>query len=209
MASLHYDIPTVFLTVLETLLQRESQRFITHQATQENIEPAQLIEAVRPHQKYGLPTAFWENFEPILKANVTRFIKSCAAVLQVDANKLIRAVMPSKEMSRIYIQQSPLDTLDCACKAFVSLAKGEFAARCFQPTIPGTQFCGEHQYFRPSLQPRIDLVDYHRLKSAHDRTELWMDPETGSVFDANLNPAGYYNSKTGKLTLIRRLLPST
>ncbi len=209
MASLHYDIPSVFLNVLETLLTRESNRFITYQATQENIDPTLLIEAVKPHQKYGLSAAFWDNFEPILKANVTRFIKSCASVLQVDPNKLLKAVMPTKEVTRIYLQQAPTDTADCACKAYISLAKGEFAARCFQPTIPNTQFCSEHQYFRPAVQPRIDIVEYERLQSSHDRPELWVNMETGSVFDANLKPLGYYNKSTGKLTLIRRLIPST
>ncbi len=209
MASLHYDIPSVFLNVLETLLNRESQRFITYQATQENIDPTLLIEAVKPHQKFGLPAAFWDNFEPILKANVTRFIKSCATILQIDPNKLLKAIMPAKEITRIYIQQSPYDTIDCACKAYIGLAKGEFAARCFLPTIPGSQFCGTHQYFRPPVQPRIDIVEYERLKAAHDRPELWVNPETGSVFDANLHPAGYYDRKTGKLTLIRRIIQST
>ena len=206
MASLHYDIPSVFLNVLETLLNRESQRFITYQATQENIDSELLIDAVKPFQKYGLPAAFWDNFEPILKANLTRFIKGCAGVLQVDPNKLLKAVMPTKEVTRIYLQQAPADTADCACKAYISLAKGDFAARCFQATIPNSQFCGDHQYFRPSVQPRIDIIEYERLKAAHDRPELWVNMETGSVFDANLRPMGHYEKKTGKLTLIRRLV---
>ena len=209
MASLHYDIPSVFLKQLETLLQIESRRFITYQASQENIDSTQLIEAVKPHQKYGIPTAFWENLELILKANVKLFIKSCAAVLHVDPNKLLAAVMPAKEMSRVYLQQSPFDTIDCACKAHVSLAKGEFAARCNNPTIPGTQYCGNHTYFRPSVQRRIDIVELIRLKSSIDRPELWINPETGAVFDGNMTPAGYYNQKNGKLTLIRRLVQST
>ena len=207
MASLHYDIPTVFLKELETLLQIESRRFITHQATQENIDPTLLLEAVAPHQKYGLPSTFWDNFEPILKANVIRFIKGCAAVLQVDPARLVKAVMPAKEMSRIYLQQCPYDAIDCACKAYVSLAGGRMAGRCFLPVVPGSQFCGGHQYHRPSVQPRIDTHEYERLKTAADRPELWVDTETGSVFDGNLAPAGHYDRATGKLTLMRRRQP--
>lgn len=209
MASSNYDIPSVFANALETLLLFESKKLIQYEAKQANLDPQALFESVQPHLKYGIPSVFWDQFEPSLKGRVIQFIKTCAAVLAVDPAKLLKAVMPAKDMSRIYIQQSPYDTIDCACKAFTSLAGGEFAARCFLPTIPHTSYCSSHQYFRPTIQPRIDqgmplLKEYERLKSAPDRPELWVDPETGAVFNANLQPAGFYNKDTGHLILMRQ-----
>ncbi len=208
MASSNYDIPSVFVNALETLLVYESKKLIHHEAKQAGIDPHALFESVQPHLKYGIPTAFWDQFEPFLKGRVIQFIKTCAGVLAVDPAKLLKAVMPAKDVTRVYIQQSPYDTIDCACKAYVNLAGGDFAARCFLPTVPHTSYCPTHQYFRPSIQPLIDqgipmLREYERLKSAPDRPELWVDPSTGAVFNANLEPAGYYNKETGHLTLMR------
>lgn len=209
MASSNYDIPSVFANALETLLVFESKKVIQYEAKQAAIDLHILFEAVQPHLKYGIPTAFWDTFEPLLKGRVIQFIKTCAGILAVDPTKLLKAVMPVKDMSRIYIQQSAYDTIDCACKAFISLAGGEFAARCFLPTVPHTSYCPAHQYFRPTIQPRMDqgipmLKEYERLKSAPDRPELWVDPETGSVYTANLQPAGFYNKDTGHLILMRQ-----
>jgi hypothetical protein len=200
MASSHYDIPSVFLQALETLLLFESKKTITAAAN------SAAFEAIKPSLTYGLPGSFWEYFEPLLKGRVTQFIKTCATILRVHPSKLLKEVMPAKEVSRIYLQQSPYDSVECACRAYVSLAEGSFAARCFQPSMPHTNYCTAHQYFRPSIQTRIDQglpvpKTYERLRSAHDRPELWVDPATGSVYDAALKPAGYYNKDTGKLTL--------
>jgi len=204
MASSHYDIPSVFLQALETLLLFESKKTITAAASK---GPA-TFEAIRPQLTYGLPSSFWEYFEPLLKGRVTQFIKTCATILRVNPSKLLKEVMPAKEVSRIYLQQSPYDSVECACRAYVSLADGAFAARCFLPAMPHTNYCAAHQYFRPSIQTRIDQglpvpKTYERLRSAHDRPELWVDPTTGAVYDAALRPAGYYNKDTGKLTLAR------
>ncbi len=208
MASSNYDIPSVFTNALETLLVFESKKLIQYEAKQADIDPQILFESIQPHLKYGIPSAFWDQFEPFLKGRVIQFIKTCAAVLSVDPTKLLKAVMPAKDMSRIYIQQSPYDAVDCACKAYVGLANGDFAARCFLPTIPHTSYCQAHQYFRPAVQARVDQgipvpKEYERLKSAPDRPELWVDPATGAVFNANLEPAGFYNKDTGHLTLMR------
>jgi hypothetical protein len=203
MASSNYDIPTVFLRALETLLQAESRRLITYEATQLHIEPAALLEAVQPHLKYAIPTSLWDNFEITLKANVKQFIKRCATVLEIDPNALMRLVMPPKEMSKVYFQACPEDAFDCSCRAFIGLADGTLAARCFQPTVPSTNYCGLHQHARPAIQRRIDVAEFDRLKSAADRPELWVDPATGSVYDSELRPTGFYDRGTGKLTLMR------
>ncbi len=203
MASSHYDIPTVFLQSLETLLLYESKR--TLKAVGDPTGDLSIL----PAAAYAIPSAFWEQFEPLLKGRVVQFIKSCATILRVNPSKLLKEVMPAKDTTRIYIQQSPLDAVDCACKAYVSLADGAFAARCFLPVTPHTNYCPAHQYFRPSLQTRVDQglpvpKTYERLKSAPDRPELWVDSATGAVYDAALRPAGYYNADSGKLILIRQ-----
>ena len=203
MASSNYDIPTVFIRALETLLQAESRRLITYEATQLHIEPTALISAVQPHIKYGIPADLWENFEILLKTGVRSFIKRCATVLEIDPLALTKLVMPTKEMSKVYLHAAPDDAFNCACRAFVGLANGALAALCFQPTMPGTNYCTTHQHTRPVLQRRLDVVEFDRLKGAADRPELWVNSSTGSVYDAQLRPAGFFDRNSGKLTLMK------
>jgi hypothetical protein len=209
MASSNYDIPAVFHKALETLLYTESYDHIKKEAASLKVDPRELFDSIKPHLKYGIPSAFWESFEPLLKGRVTGFIKECARVLEVDPNKLLRAVMNAKDVRGVYIQKSPDEAIDCACRAYVELASGDFAARCFLPTIPGSMYCNQHTYFRPSLQFRIDQglpipKEYERLKSSPDRPELWVDPLTDAVYNANLESMGYYNRTLNKLILIKK-----
>lgn len=208
MASSNYDIPAVFHKALETLLYNESRDHIKQEAATLKVDPRELFESIKPHLKYGIPSAFWESFEPLLKGRVSGFIRECARVLEVDANKLLRAVMNAKDVRGVYIQKSPDEAIDSACRAYVELANGDFAARCCLPVIPGTVYCTNHMYVRPSLQFRIDQglpvpKEYERLKSSPDRPELWVDPSTDSVYDAWLRPMGYYDRQNNKLILIK------
>ncbi len=152
---------------------------------------------------YAVPRVFWESFETLLRSNSRQYIHELADILEVDKAELVKAVLPTKDTLKIYIQEPADLATDNSCKAYVSLAGGEFAARCACPVSPHTAFCGKHTHFRPTVQSRIDQElpipkTVTRLRAGPECPSLWFDPK-GKVWDAALRPAGVYNQTTGEL----------
>lgn len=151
---------------------------------------------------YPVPRVFWESFETLLRSESRKYVRELADILEVDAKQLIKAVLPSETL-KIYIQDSPEFASDTMCKAYTSLAGGEFAARCGCPVVLHSAYCTKHTHVRPTVQSRIDqslpipkMVT--RLRAGPECPSLWVDAK-GNVWDAGLRPAGTFNQATGEL----------
>jgi hypothetical protein len=152
---------------------------------------------------YAVPRVFWESFETLLRSESRRYVRELADILEVDRDELVKAVLPTKDTIKVYIQDPPEVATDMMCKAYTSLAGGDFATRCGCPVVLHTSYCAKHTHVRPTVQSRIDqslpipkMVT--RLRAGPECPSLWVDAK-GNVWDAGLRPAGSFNQATGAL----------
>lgn len=150
---------------------------------------------------YSVPRLLWENLEAVFNNEARKYLRDLANCLEVPYDDLAAKVFPKRSAVKVYLQDSPADSEDLACRAFIE--SGAIAARCRKPVSIGTQFCCHHQIYRPEINRSIEgIKKLYRLQESPEYPTLWYD-DNGVVYNAELKIKGHYSSNTGVLKLFK------
>lgn len=145
---------------------------------------------------FPLPSCLLDSIDEVLRNEARWLIKDMAKVLGVSPVPLIKQILDKKSSIYLYDNES-----DFQCTALIP--QSNLLVVCRKPVILHSKLCDEHVNWKPSMKlPKTKLV---RFQVPYDSTipQLWLDKESGNVFNENMDVCGEYNLDTKVFKLFR------
>jgi len=146
---------------------------------------------------YPLPADLLDSLDEVLRNEARWLVKDMAKTLGVPAGPLLKQVLDKKRSVYLYEKEEN----NYQCKALIP--QKNIYVYCRKPNILHTGFCDSHQSWTPPEKiPKQKLV---RVEVPYDSSipALWLDKETGSLYDTFMDICGSYNSDTCVISLFK------
>ena len=146
---------------------------------------------------YSLPSDLLDSLDEVLRNEARWLVKDMAKTLGIPATPLLKQVLDKKRSVYLYEKEHT----SYQCKALVP--QKNIYVYCRKPNILHTSFCDSHQSWIPPV--KIPKQKLSRLQIPYDTTipPLWLDKETGMVYDTYMDIYGTYNSDSGVLSIFK------
>ncbi len=144
-----------------------------------------------------VPRDAFEQFQAALRRESKKLIADCAEFLRVSPQELQKEVQDKLKNNPVQI--AFLETNEHpGCLAFVK--EDKFAHRCRTPCVTNTCFCDKHQNTRLSVNTK-QAKSLTRLASKDNLPALWVDRETGIVYNVKQQAVGSFDASLGYLKM--------
>lgn len=145
----------------------------------------------------SVPRDAFDQFQAALRRESRKLIEDCAEFLNINPKELQKELQEKLKTSPI--QVALLETEEQpGCLAFMK--EGTMAFRCRTPCLTNTTFCEKHQSSRlivnTSKSKRLT-----RLAAKDDLPPLWVDRETGIVYNVKQQAVGSFDVSSQALRL--------
>lgn len=145
----------------------------------------------------SVPRDAFEQFQAALRRESKKLIADCAEFLRVSPQDLQKEVQ--EKLKGTPIQVALLETDEQpGCLAF--LKEHTFAYRCRSPCITNTKFCDKHQTCQISVNTTKSRK-LTRLAPKDDLPPLWVDRQTGVVYNVKHQSVGTFDASLAYLKL--------
>ena len=144
-----------------------------------------------------VPRDAFEQFQAALRRESRKLISDCAEFLRVNPQELQKEIQEKLKGSPI--QVALLETEEQpGCLAFIK--EGTMAYRCRTPCLTNTKFCDKHQAARLTVDTKKSRR-LTRLAQKDDLPALWVDRETGIVYNVKQQAVGNFDVSLGYLKM--------